>query len=165
MERIIDNAGIADEKLIKDINSAVDKFNVRFPQVGMYFCSVELDDPISLPEFGFWMMNACQLQQGQVEKDRAWSILLLIDVERGLVSLTPLYAIEAFIEDSSWENTLRKISEDLAAGDFCSALLDYVKSAEQLLREPAADVNKKVRLKCSWEKFINEWLSALLACL
>ncbi|MEJ6572880.1 MAG: hypothetical protein QNL39_12930 [Akkermansiaceae bacterium] len=89
MERIIDNAGIADEKLIKDINSAVDKFNVRFPQVGMYFCSVELDDPISLPEFGFWMMNACQLQQGQVEKDRAWSILLLIDVERGLVSLTP----------------------------------------------------------------------------
>jgi hypothetical protein len=44
LERIIDNAGIADEKLIKDINSAVDKFNVRFPQVGMYFCSVELDD-------------------------------------------------------------------------------------------------------------------------
>ena len=92
-------------------------------------------------------MNACQLQEGQVENDRAWSILLLIDVKRGLVSLTPGYAIEAFIEDSSWENTLRKISEDLAAGDFCSALLDYVKSAEQLLREPAADVNKKVSHK------------------
>jgi len=147
MERFIDNAGIADEKLIKDINSAVDKLNVRFPQVGMYFCTVELDDPISLPEFGFWMMNACRLQEGQVEKDRAWSILLLIDVKRGLVSLTPGYAIEAFIEDSGWENTLRKMSEDLAADDYRSALLDYVKSAEQLLRESAVDVNKKVSHK------------------
>ena len=147
LERIIDNAGIADEKLIKEINSAVDKFNVRFPQVGMYFCTVELDDPISLPEFGFWMMNACQLQEGQVEKDRAWSILLLIDVKRGLVSLTPGYAIEAFMEDSGWENILRKISEDLAAEDFRSALLDYVKGAEQLLRESAANVNKKLSRK------------------
>ncbi len=147
MERFIDNAGIADEKLINEINSAVDKLNVRFPQVGMYFCTVELDDPISLPEFGFWMMNACRLQEGQVEKDRAWSILLLIDVKRGIISLTPGYAIEAFIEDSEWEDSLRKVSEDLAADDYRSALLDYVKSAEQLLRESAANVNKKVNHK------------------
>lgn len=147
MERFIDNAGIADEKLLNDINSAVNKLNVRFPQVGMYFCTVELDDPISLPEFGFWMMNACRLQEGQVEKDRAWSILLLIDVKRGMISLTPGYAIEAFIEDSGWEEALRRISEDLAADDYRSALLDYVKSAEQLLRESAVNVNKHVSHK------------------
>lgn len=147
MERFMDHAGVVDQKLTRDINAAVDRLRVRFPQVELYFCTVELDDPVSLPEFGFWMMNACRLQEGQVESDRAWSILLLIDVKRGIVSLTPGYAIEAFIEDSGWEDALRNMSEDLAADDYSSALLYYVKSAERLLRQSANNVNKKISHK------------------
>lgn len=143
----MDNAGIADEKLLDDLSRAVDKLISRFPQLGMYFCTVEMDDPTNLAEFGFWMMNACRLQEGQVENDRAWSILLLIDVKRGLLSVTPGYAIEAFVEDSGWEDALKGISEDLAAGDYRSALLDYVKNAELLLRESAKNVNRKVSRK------------------
>lgn len=144
MERFMDNACIADEKLVNDINRVVDKIIGRFPQLGLYFCTVELDDPVSLPEFGFWMMNACQLQDGQEEKDRAWSILLLLDVKRGLVSLTPGYAIEAFMEDSRWEDALRSVSASLAAGDYRSALLDYLDRVDALLRESANNVSKKV---------------------
>lgn len=147
MERVMDNAGIIDDKLHTELDLAVDKLIEKFPQVGMYFCTVEMEDPVSLSEFGFWMMNACRLQEGQVERDRAWSILLLIDVQRGLISLTPGYAIEAFIEDSGWENALRGASEDLAAGDYRSAILGYIKCAEKLLYTSAKDVKKKVRMK------------------
>ncbi|MBT8043463.1 MAG: TPM domain-containing protein [Verrucomicrobiae bacterium] len=145
MERFMDHAGVLDERLVYDLNDAADKFSVRFPQVGLYFCTIEMDDPVSLSEFGFWMMNACQLQEGQKEEDRAWSILLLIDVRRGILSLTPGYAIEAFIEDSSWENALQLISPDLATGDYRAALSKYVKHAEALLRDSAERVKKKVR--------------------
>ena len=146
MELMMDNVGIADDKLRSGLASAVDKVVRKFPQIGFYFCFVEMDDPVKLSEFGFWLMNASLLQEGQVENDRAWSLLLLIDVKRGLVSFTPGYAIEAFIEDSKWEESIRQISEDLAAGDYRSALLNYVKNAELLLQQSAKDVRKKVKL-------------------
>jgi uncharacterized membrane protein YgcG len=145
LDRIMDYAGVADERLCADLNAAIDKLLRRFPQVDFYFCFVEMDDPVSMSEFGFWMMNACRLQYGQVENDRAWSLLLLIDTKHGLVSLTPGYAIEAFVEDSGWEQTLRQISEDLAAGNYRKALLDYIKAAEALLRQSANEVSKKVK--------------------
>lgn len=144
LERIMDNAGVVDDRLRADLNKAVDKLLRRFPQIGFYFCFVEMDDPVSMPEFGFWMMNACRLQEGQVENDRAWSLLLLIDTKRGLVSLTPGYAIEAFIEDSGWEQALRQVSGDLAAGNYRQALLEYVSCAEALLRQSANDAREKV---------------------
>jgi len=147
MELMMDHAGITDDELCTDLASAVDKLVRKFPQVGFYFCFVEMDDPVKLSEFGFWLMNASPLQEGQVEKDRAWSLLLLIDVKRGLVSFTPGYAIEAFIEDSRWEESIHQISEDLASGDYRSALLKYVKNAELLLQQSAKDVSKKVKLK------------------
>jgi len=146
MELMMDNVGVADDKLRSDLERAVGKVVRKFPQLGFYFCFVEMDDPVKLPEFGFWLMNASLLQDGQVEEDRAWSLLLLIDVKRGLVSFTPGYAIEAFIEDSKWEESIRQISEDLASGDFRSGLLKYVKNADQLLQQTAKDARKKVKL-------------------
>ena len=143
----MDHAGITNDKLCADLAGSVAKVVRKFPQVGFYVCLVEMDDPVKLSEFGFWLMNASQLQQGQVEKDRAWSLLLLIDVKRGLVSFTPGYAIEAFIEDSRWEESIRQISEDLASGDYRRALLNYVKNAGLLLQQSAKDVCKKVKLK------------------
>jgi len=145
LDHIMDNVGVVDDDLHKDLNTALKKLAKHFPQVGFYFCFVEMDDPLQLSEFGFWMMNACRLQEGQVENDRAWSLLLLIDVKRGLVSLTPGYAIEAFIEDGAWEGVLRDISRDLDAGDFHTALLTYVRRAEGLLRKSANSVRKKIK--------------------
>ena len=145
MERVMDQVGVIDDGLKKEIDAAVLKVQKRFPQVDFHFCIAELDDPIKLPELGFWMMNACLLRDGQVESDRAWSMLVLIDVKRGLVSITPGYAIEAFFEDSGWENILRELSEDLAAGDYRAAIIYFLKSAECLLLEAALQVKQKIR--------------------
>lgn len=140
----MDNAGILDEKWKPDVVRAFDAVQKKFPQIGFYVCTLELDDSVQLPEFGFWMMNACKLQQGQVERDRAWSMLMLIDVHRGLVSLTPGYALEAFIEDSAWEEVLRKLSEQLHAGDYRDFLLDFAEHAERLLGSAKKKVSRKV---------------------
>ena len=89
-------------------------------------------------------MNACLLQPGQDETDRSWSMLLLIDVKRGLASLTPGYALEAFIEDSAWENALHDVAQLFAVGDFRAGLLDFLDSAMGLLALAAKDAGRKV---------------------
>lgn len=143
----MDYVEVIDEKLRADIYDAVGDLVNRFPQLGFYFCFLELNDPVRLSEFGFWMMNVCKLQEGQVERDRAWSMLILVDVKRGLVSLTPGYALEAFIEDSKWEEALCGISESLAAEDYRGATLGFLKRAGQLLCQSAAEVSRKVSRK------------------
>lgn len=150
MERFMGNTAViaqADDKLIGDVGAAVDGLIKKFPQLGLYFCPVELNESVSVSEFGFWMMNACPFQQGQDESDRAWSLLVLMDLKRGLLSLTPGYAIEAFIDDSAWEGALQSMAEHLAAGDYRAALLGFVKDAGQLLRDSSKNVSIKVKSK------------------
>lgn len=147
LERFMDHAGVADEKLLSDVTAAVDDVMRRFPQVGLYFCMVQLEQTANLSEFGFWMMNACRLQQGQTEEDRAWSILLLVDVQTGVVAVSPGYAIEAFMEDSGWESLLKDISPQLRKGDYREALLGYVQGAELLLWQASQKVKNTIKIK------------------
>jgi uncharacterized membrane protein YgcG len=108
-------------------------------------CTVELDDPVSLSEFGFWMMNACRMEEGQNSEQRPWTILLLIDVKRGLLSLTPGYAIEAFMDDADWQEALKMMVPDMIAGDYRLSLKGFVKDAIQLLRRSAQDVMQSLK--------------------
>ena len=150
MERFMDQAGLFaqdDEKLKADLDAAVDALGKQFPQLGWYFCTLEPDELLSLPEYGFWMMNACLLQDGQDERERAWSLLLLMDVKRGVLSLTPGYAIEAFIDDLEWEKALKVMAEHLSVGDYRAALLGFVRDAGELLRASAQQVNEKIKRK------------------
>ena len=146
LDRFMDHAGVTDEKLLSDVTAASDDVIRRFPQVGFYFCIVKTEQTSNLAEFGFWMMNACRLQQGQTEEDRAWSILLLIDVKTGAVTVTPGYAIEAFIEDSGWESLLKDISPQLREEDYREALLGYLQGAENLLWQASQKVKNTIKI-------------------
>jgi len=147
LECFMDHAGVTDEKTRTAVIGASDRITTRFPQLKLNFCLVKLGQGVKLPEFGFWMMNACRLQQGQTESDRAWSVLLLVDVERGIVSVTPGYAIEAFMEDSGWERLLTNISPQLDSGDYREALLGYVQGVEVLLSQESQKVRNVIKLK------------------
>ena len=145
LEPVIDNVGVISPDWRADLDAALAGINRRFPQVRIHVCTLELDDPVKLTEFGFWMMNACRLEPGQEEIDRAWSMLILLDVKRGLISLTPGYALEAFVEDSAWHDALTQVSEDLAGGDFRNGLLNLVRKARKLLQDAAQDAIGKVK--------------------
>jgi uncharacterized membrane protein YgcG len=145
MQRWMDNAKVFDQAARQEVDQMIDRIIKQFPQVSLSICTVELDDPISLSEFGFWMMNACGFEDGQSEEQRAWSILLLIDVKRKLLSLTPGYAIEAFMDDADWQETLKMMVPDMIADDYRLSLRGFVKDASQLLRKSAQDVMQMLK--------------------
>ncbi|MBK1831771.1 TPM domain-containing protein [Verrucomicrobiaceae bacterium R5-34] len=147
LECLMDHAGVTDDQTRSAVIAASDRVSAMFPQVKLYFCMVRLGEEVKLPEFGFWMMNACILQEGQTEIDRAWSILLIVDVERGIASVTPGYAIEAFMEDSGWEKLLTDISPQLNNEDYREALLGYVQGVESLLSKESQKVRNIIKIK------------------
>ena len=145
MQRWMDNAKVLDTSVRQEIDQIFDRLTKQFPQVNLSVCTVELDDPTNLSEFGFWMMNACRLEDGQTSEQRAWTILLLIDVKRGLLSLTPGYAIEAFMDDAEWQEALKMMVPDMIARDYRLSLKGFVKDAIQLLRKSAQDVMQSLK--------------------
>lgn len=147
MQRWMDNAKVFNAAARSEIDHLIERLVRQFPQVSLTICTVELDDPVSLPEFGFWMMNACRLQEGQGEENRAWRILLLMDVKRELLALTPGYAIEAFMNDADWQDALKMMIPDMIAKDYRTSLSGFVKDATQLLRKSAQDVIQKLSQK------------------
>ncbi|MGB2010330.1 MAG: TPM domain-containing protein [Akkermansiaceae bacterium] len=147
MQRWMDNAKVFDGAAKREVDHLIDRLVKQFPQVSLSICTVELDDPVSLSEFGFWMMNACRLQEGQGEENRAWRLLLIIDVKRELLSLTPGYAVEAFMNDADWQDALKMMIPDMIAKDYRTSLAGFVKDAIQLLRKSAEDVMLKLSEK------------------
>jgi len=145
MQRWMDNAKVLDTSVRQEIDQIFDRLTKQFPQVNLSVCTVELDDQTNLSEFGFWMMNACRLEDGQTSEQRAWTILLLIDVKRGLLSLTPGYAIEAFMDDAEWQEALKMMVPDMIARDYRLSLKGFVKDAIQLLRKSAQDVMQSLK--------------------
>ena len=147
MQRWMDNAKVLDEIAKQEIDYLINRLVKQFPQVSLSICTVELDDSIDLPEFGFWMMNACPLKEGQQAKDRAWRILLLVDVKREMISLTPGYSVEAFMNDADWQDALKMMIPDMIAGDYRASLSGFVKDAIELFRKSAQDVIVKLSQK------------------
>ncbi|MGB0775210.1 MAG: TPM domain-containing protein [Akkermansiaceae bacterium] len=145
LDCVIDSAGLLDEKTIERITLTAQTLKAKFPQFGFYFCLVDMGNTVNLSEFAFWMMNACRLQDGQTEMDRAWSVLLVIDSVSGQVALTPGYAAEAFIEDSGWEAAIRDISPLLREAQYGDAILNYLTHAEKLLHTAALFVKGKLK--------------------
>lgn len=147
LERVMDHAGVLGDmgdELRGDLDLALEPLLIQFPQISFSFCMLELDESASVSELGFWMMNACGLQDGEGWHDRAWSLLMIIDVKGGQIGLTPGYAIEAFIDDAKWEKALHAMAGMLASADYRNALLGFVGDAMHLLQESARNVRMKV---------------------
>ncbi len=64
---LLDVAEVWDEKDKRKIMAAVARFNRRFPQVRWRICGAALGGQVSLPLFGFWLVNACPLMEGETE--------------------------------------------------------------------------------------------------
>lgn len=113
---ILDVANIWDEKDQRAIKAAIARFNRRFPQIRWRICGVALGGEISLPLFGFWLLNASPLAAEETEKERSWTVLLLVDADTRRASITAGYRAEVWLSDDMWERALTETKEPFRAG-------------------------------------------------
>ncbi len=124
---ILDIANVWNKKDQRKIKAAVARFKRRFPQIEWRICGVALDSKISLPLFGFWLLNAARLEEEETEKQRSWTVILVVDANTRSTSITVGYRAEVWLSDDMWERALAETKEPFRAGkpgEAVSAFLD-----------------------------------------
>ena len=147
IERFIDPQGHLEESDRTKIDKSLSDLAKGFPQPRICFCIVDLPEVIDPREFGFWMMNASEVDGPEEEKLRPWTILLVIDDINGRVSVTSGYAIEPFLDEEEWAALIRKEREFFFARHYGSAALKFIMGAKAILTRSAQRIEKKLSSK------------------
>jgi len=113
----------------------VARFNRRFPQVRWRICGAALGGQVSLPLFGFWLVNACPLMEGETEEDRGWTVLLLVDSETWNTSVTTGYRAEAWLSDDMWDKALAGTKKPLFRGKRALAVCHFLQISQGLFEK------------------------------
>lgn len=121
-----------DQRLIK---AAISRFNRRFPQIRWRICGVALGKEVHLPLFGFWLLNACPLANGETADDRSWTVLLLVDSDTLHASVTTGYRAEVWLSDDMWEKALEQTKHPFQAGNPGLAVSAFLKTSRSLLEK------------------------------
>ncbi len=126
---LMDVADIWDAKEKRMIRAQVKRLCRRFPQIRWRVCGVSLGRETSLPLFGFWLLNASPLTDGETAEDRSWTVLLLVDSETGRTSVTTGYRMEPWLSDDMWERALSETVEPFRNGHPGLAVCSFLKEA------------------------------------
>ncbi len=147
---ILDVVDFWSENDQREIAAAAKRFNKRFPQIRWRFCAVALAAEVSLPLFGFWMMNVCPLAAGETPEEREWTVVFLVDANSGRISVTAGYRAEIWLSGEMWETALAEASGPLARGQtgvavvrFLDSVSDFFDSAWKRSRKQLSSSSRK----------------------
>ncbi len=132
---VLDAADIFVSEDIRHIENARDAVSRDFPQFRWRVCTVALPADTSLPLFGFWLLNACPLLDGESREQRTWTILLLINAGTGQAAVIPGYAAEPYLSDDDWKNVMGVMAEPWSAGRSTDAVIRFFKRSAELLKQ------------------------------
>ena len=104
---LMDFAGILGETDGTAIQSGIGRVRRRFPQLGLWFCTLKLPDTTDPREFAFWMMNASPVESSEDAVQRLHGLLLFYEPGGRRLCLTLGYATEAVLR-------ARDLHDDLA---------------------------------------------------
>lgn len=115
----------------------------RLPQVRFLNCLVPLGDEVNLREFGFWLLNAGQLKEG--DEAKTFAVLFLIDPKGKMISVTVGYGLDALVMDTQWVQVCESCRDLCYRQKFGAGIETFLNSAFELLSERAIAIQKEVK--------------------
>jgi hypothetical protein len=145
LQTVLDAANLwmADD-LVK-IERRMETLRQRFPQIRWSLYSLDAEDVPNLRLFGFWLLNASPLNEGETEEQRAWTIVIVFNEANGKVVLVPGYGVEPWVPDEQWRQALSTMAEPWNQGRRRLALERFFEAAEKSLRQAYSRVNRQLR--------------------
>jgi hypothetical protein len=145
LEPIMDTAGIWSTWEQAAIRRRLRKMRYRFPQLRWCFCSLHSEEVQSLRLFGFWMLNASPLAEGETPDNRAWTVLVIFNTATGDVATVPGYEAEPWLDDGQWERLLGEMAVPWSRGKPGVAVVDFLRKSEEAFRRAWRRVKKQIR--------------------
>ena len=125
------------------VTKKVAKLQKRLPQVRFLNCLVALGDEVNLREFGFWLLNAGQMKEGEGAKN--FAILFLIDPKEKAMSVTVGYGLDPLVMDTEWVTVCQECRDLLYRQKLGEGIVTFLEGAFELLSERALELQKKVK--------------------
>ena len=120
---VIDPSGLATAEEKKEVADAIEKARKKVPQVHFVNCIVSMGADINLGEFGYWMLNAAEMPEGNDKKH--FTVLFLIDPKAKALSVTVGYGIEPFVTDSEWTSVLNEVKDHFSREKLGEGTVSY----------------------------------------
>jgi len=145
LQMVFDAADLWSDSENDKIRSRLEKLQKRFPQIQWSLYSMDAGDVPNLRLFGFWLLNASPLAEGETEEQRAWTILVVFNGASGKVALVPGYGVEPWVPDHEWQRALSEMSEGWNQGKRWLGLKRFFDSAEKALYQAHVRVKRQLR--------------------
>jgi uncharacterized membrane protein YgcG len=103
---ILDLEGILTASEIKAIEAHSRSLSRSFPQFQWCVVMADLPDEVSLNLYGFWLLNACPLGTLESPKQRAWTVMLVVNARSQTATVVTGYSAEPCLSDEDWNDAL-----------------------------------------------------------
>ena len=122
MRRLNDVAGVLRLRERQRLEKWMDQFEVNFPQLffSVFYCA--LDKRTNVRQFGMWLLNHAAYEDVDLERPNDGGILLVVDVNSKVVSMTYGYLLDLFLTEDETFNILAKAHPHLLQGNHIRAI-------------------------------------------
>lgn len=131
---LIDAADTLSAAARKAVEAQMKRITARFPQFQWRVVLADLSHEVDLSVFGFWLLNACSLGEQETAKQRAWTVLLVVNSATAQATVVCGYAAEPYVSDNIWKIILGQAAGLWKAADPVPMLLQFFKLSRQELR-------------------------------
>ena len=143
LSAVIDPSNQLTKEEAAAISKKVEKFRSRLPQVRFLNCIVPLEDDVNLREFGFWILNAGEMKEGNDAK--SFAVFLLINPKKRTVSVTVGYGLEPFVEDKDWVRICEGCRDLFYRQKYREGIERFLNESIEYLSEQALAVQKEAK--------------------
>ncbi|MGC3992211.1 MAG: TPM domain-containing protein [Chthoniobacteraceae bacterium] len=143
LDRLTDNAHCLRLKEAQRIESALEEFERRFPQVFVSVYLGVLPQTLTLNELTFWLLNHAAFNTRDMKKLNEYAVALVIDPAAKGVALNVGYALEAALPEKRLISILGRLRTPLWHGEYVNAILLALDGIEKYLRKSARRMTQR----------------------
>ena len=144
-----DRSGRIPLREIKKLRGLLEMFKKKFPQSLFSVFVIDHVQDGSIAEYTFWLFNRARFSSIEGVEGDNFDLLLGIDLESGVASLTIGYGLENYVTEDDLQAALAVAQNAFRAGDYClgirecvmfmmTRMRDIAKAHEQRAAIPAA---------------------------
>jgi len=134
LSRLVDSAHCLRLREARQIDTFLDDFQHRFPQVFLSVYLGVLPGGLNVRELSFWLLNRAAFDIPDQKRLNEYAISLVVDPVAKSAGITVGYALENVFTDKALENIILGIRTALWHGEYAAAIRRCIKALDRQLR-------------------------------
>lgn len=134
LSRLVDSAHCLRLREARQIDTSLDDFQHRFPQVFLSVYLGVLPGHLNVRELSFWLLNRAAFDTPDQKRLNEYAISLVVDPVAKTAGLTVGYALEAVFPEKCLETIIHSLRTSLWHGEYAAAIRACIKALDKQLR-------------------------------